>query len=570
MTPEHWQYLSGRLADALESDDPIAFARGDQELLRLIQAYHASEDWLTPSSADPWLGRVLQGRYQLTAVLGRGGAGVVYLASDSQIPGRCIVVKLLHDFWGGEDWMRRKFRAEAAALARLDHPGIVGLLDAGETEDGRLFLLMPYHEGRTLREALAEPIDTLTAARWIREAGDAISHAHERRILHRDLKPENIFLVTRDGLESPMLLDFGIAQFGDVGTASRTTTHLMGSAFYMAPEHLLGRPEAASDLYSLATVAWETLTGRHPFAATSPFALPDLQRLGVGDTFFRRRPDLGLAVGKLLSRALHFDPKRRPMPVRTFAAELADAIAAGAVDLRLARLWALRRSRRWILAGSTLSLAGALDAGWALRDRLEPLTAQERVIRFDGGRRAEESGYRRMYDMYGEFVTEKGGTGYHASRFFSKTQGVAAHPLTGRQKRAAFRGGWRLRTLARPETGRIGIFLDAGGFAPRFDLSLEKVPGGIQAVAISQIRTGTNGVSLQLDDPGRNVLLECEMEYHPSSRTATVRVGKKVVTASYRGHFEYRENLGVALFIEIHREAEARGIIGNTTFEILG
>ena len=571
MTPERWQYLTGRLSEALESGDPVAFAGGDGELLELIQACRQSENWLAPPTADQWLGATLLGRYQLLGTLGRGGAGVVYVATDLQIPGRRIVVKLLHDFWGGQDWMRKKFRDEAAILAKLDHPGIISLLDAGETEDGRLFLLMPYHEGRTLRDAMAQPIDTLLAARWIREAGEAISHAHQHRILHRDLKPENVLLVKRNGAESPMLLDFGIAQFGDPVTASRTTTHLMGSAFYMAPEHLLGRPEPASDLYSLATIAWEMLTGRHPFEADSPFALPELQRNGVGDAFFRLRPDLGLAAGRLLSRALDVDPKRRPMPVEAFASELADDIAAQGVDLRLARLWAIRRTRRGVLAGGALTLAAAAGGGLLLRDLLNPLTAEERVIHYDGARSVEANGYRRMLDMYGEFLSEPGRpTGYRACRFFSKTQGVAAYPLTGRQKRSAFRNGWRMRALARPETGLVGVILDTAGFAPRFDLSVEKVPNGIEVMAVTQIERGLKGITLLLDTPRDGQLVELEMEYRPSSQSAVVRAGGQVVTDNYSGHLEYRQDVGPALFISIHREAQARGILGDTQFEILG
>lgn len=570
MKQDRWQELSDKLADALESDNPREFAGDDKELGRLIDAYFRSESWLEPPPRDAMLGRRILDRYQLERVLGRGGTGVVYIASDARIGDRLVVVKLLHDFWNSEEWMRRKFREEALALSKLDHPGIIALLDAGETEDGRLFLLMPYHAGRTLRQVLdAGRVDTLSAAKWIREAGEAIGHAHDRGILHRDLKPENILLVSRDGAqESPMLLDFGIAQLSVKESSARTTTHLMGSAYYMAPEHLLGRPEPASDLFSLATIVWEVLAGEHPFPADSPFALPELHRRGVGDAFYRLRPDLGLDVGRMLTRGLDVDPKRRPMPVNRFASDLADAIAATGLDLRFARLWAVRSSRRWIIGSGAVALAGATGAGWFLHDRWAPLDPRDCVVTYSGGLPPSENGFREKFDLYSEFVTEQGRRDYRSVRFFSKGQGLSVHPLTAAQKRAAFRRGWRLRLTATPETGSVGVLLDCGTYAPRFDMSLEKTPTGVEAIAATQVRAGTAGPSAQVDATNGQAI-DLEMEYVPTTRSATVRAGGKVITTGYLGHQEYRQDEGVTLFVETRGIAEARAIIFGARFEIV-
>src|SRR5262249_47032110 len=166
-----WEELSERLAEALESADPEAHvaAASDPDLAELFAWHRRAGGFLEsggPKRENPWVGRRIAGRYALRRELGRGGSGVVFEASDEQVAGRRVVVKLLHDFWSSEDWMRRRFREEAGVLARLDHPGIVSLIDAGEIEDGRLFLVLPFHEGRTLRDALAAgPLGTPFPAR---------------------------------------------------------------------------------------------------------------------------------------------------------------------------------------------------------------------------------------------------------------------------------------------------------------------------------------------------------------------------------------------------------------------
>jgi hypothetical protein len=422
-----------------------------------------------------------------------------------------------------------------------------------------------------LREALhAGPIDAPTAARWVREAGDAIGYAHGLGILHRDLKPENILLVTHADGETPLLLDFGIAHVADPAVVSSTTTHLMGSAFYMAPEHLLGRPERVSDIYSLAVITWEMLTGRHPFGIDSPFALLEAQRKGVGDSFYRQRPDLGLEVGRQLARALEFDPRKRPPAAKEFFASLADAIAATEADPKLARLWMLQTSRRWVLAGGAAALASAAGGGWLLRDRWKSLAPADRIIQFRGGVSIEDNGFTRLMNMYGEFVPTPGTRGFKMCRYFTTTQGHATHPLTLAQKREAFRKGWRLRASLRPELGGIGIVLDTGTFAPRFDTGLEVRNETLTAFAFTRIQTGAEGPTLLLQPPASGALIDVEIKYSPTTRTALVLAGGKVVAENYAGHFEYRDNVGVDIFVSVGDQPKAQGLVGDASFEILG
>jgi tRNA A-37 threonylcarbamoyl transferase component Bud32 len=570
-----WEELSERLAEALESPDPAAriASSGDPDLVELFAWHQRAGSFLEegrPLPANPWLGRRVAGRYRLKGVLGRGGSGVVFEASDEQVEGRRVVIKLLHDFWTSEDWMRRRFRDEAGVLTRLDHPGIVSLIDAGEIEDGRLFLVLPFHEGRTLRDALAPgPLAAPFAARLLREIGEAVGYAHTQGVVHRDLKPENILLVRRADGEHPLLIDFGIAQIGEAAGPRHTTTHLMGSALYMAPEHLMGKAEAASDVYSLAVVAWELLTGARPFESASPFALPELQRKGVGDAFYRLRPDLGTAVGKLLTRTLAFDAARRPAPVGAFAAELADAIQAGAFDSRLARVWLRRRSRRFILTSGATALAGAAAGAWWLRDWLNPLDAAERVIDFPGGDSAEMAGFSIHRELTERAIREFPGGAVTAMRYLTPDQGTLYKRLTLRQQEWAFRRGWKVSALCRPESGHAGVAVENGTVAPAFVAVLEAARDRVELIAVKQVRAGLGGIRVPLSLPPAPRLTRLEMAYDPVSARATVSVDGQILIRDYAGHTEYRGDHTVFFAVATTDGSMASAILGGLHFEIV-
>ena len=573
---QRWDDLAARLANVLESPDPESAVRdsGDPDLAELFDCHRRAGNFLespAPAPRHALLGRLIRGRYRLESVLGRGGAGVVFRACDEQLAARPVVIKLLHDFWATEDWMRRRFREEAALLAGLDHPGVVSLIDSGETEDGRLFLVLPFREGRTLREAIAAgPLDLLIAARLLREMGEAVHYAHQRGILHRDLKPENVLLVLRPDGEHAMLIDFGIAHTGEAGRPSETTTHLMGSAAYMAPEHLMGKASMASDTYSLAVIAWEMLSGTRPFDSLTPFALPELQRRGPGDDFYRLRPDLPTGIGKLLASALTFDPARRPQPVTAFTGELAKALMAGAVDSPLVRIWAIRRSRRWILAGGATVVVASGAGGWWLRDRLVPLPAHERVIEFPAGYTAEMAGF----SIHRE-VTERAIRDFQvrgavtAIRLFSADQGQLHKPLTRRQKEQAFRNGWKVAALVRPETGYVAVAVESGQFARRFDTGFEVTSGGVQLIATERIRQGWDGIRAAVTLPPAPAMVRLEMRYDAARKTADVSVDGKTFIRGYSGHLEYRDDLGVYLGVGSLDGSVASSVFGGLRFEIL-
>ena len=572
---QRWDELSDRLAIALESPDPDAYiaSLGDPELAEFFAWHKRAGDFLQsrrPAPDNPWIGRLIQGRYRLESVLGRGGSGVVFRARDERVAGRRVVIKLLHDFWASEDWMRERFRGEAAVLARLDHPGIVSLIDAAEAEDGRLFLVFPFHEGRSLREALtAGPLDAPFAARLFREVGDAIGYSHTQGVLHRDLKPENILLVRRSDGEHPLVIDFGIAQTGHPAVSAHITTHLMGSAAYMAPEHLMGKPVAASDVYSLGVIAWEILSGSRPFECESPFGLTDLQRRGPGESFYRLRPDLGTTVGKLLERAVAFDPGKRPAHVTAFTAALADALKAGPSDSPLARMWAVRRSRRWIVAGAAASVAAGAGGWWRLESRaaLPPI---ERVIDFPAGYTGEMAGFSIHRELTERAIRQLGNGAVVAIRCLSPDQGQLHRPLRLRQKEEAFRRGWKASVLLRPESGYAALGLTCGQFAPRFDAGFKITARGVDLIATKQIRKGWDGIHAAVNLPREPEFVRLELAYDAARKSATVSVDGRALIRDYAGHLEYRDDLGVYLGVGSIDGSIGSTVFGGLHFEILG
>jgi serine/threonine protein kinase len=285
----------------------------------------------------PYQGMLLAGRYLLERELGRGGIGVIYFARDQQLMGKPVVVKILLDLTLGaeaDEWVKRKFRQEVEALARIDHPGVVGVLQAGEMADGKPYLVIQYIEGETLRSVMgADGMELARVARIVRQIGHALTGAHDRGIYHRDLKPENIMLQSLgEGEEHVKLIDFGIATVKDPQAAAdqATTTMFSGTPGYMAPEQLLGKPTAASDVYALGVIAHEMLTGRRPFRPDSPYHLLELQREGVRVKPRELRPDLPERAQALVLQALSFEQAARPARARAFGDELSRALLDGA------------------------------------------------------------------------------------------------------------------------------------------------------------------------------------------------------------------------------------------------
>jgi len=273
-------------------------------------------------------GDVLDGRYRIEKELGRGGFGIVYLAHDTELHDRNVVIKVLLDDRPPE-WIEKKFLQECEALARVQHPGVLGVNDRGQTPDGKPFLVVEFVKGTTLRAAMREspPMDLHRTANLVRQMGQALSAAHDEGVYHRDLKPENVMV--RDvggGQEQAVIIDFGIATVVDPSAAGTSVTKVAGSPPYMAPEQLEGRPVAASDIYALGVIAYEMVTGRLPFRCESPVELFFQQQEGLKQKPCELRPELPPGAERAILRALSFSAAGRQKRAGDFGMEFARAI----------------------------------------------------------------------------------------------------------------------------------------------------------------------------------------------------------------------------------------------------
>ncbi|RPJ75224.1 MAG: serine/threonine protein kinase, partial [Acidobacteria bacterium] len=283
------------------------------------------------------LPRVFTGRYRLESRLGQGGMGVVYRAHDEALD-RPVAVKVLREELVADPRSAERFQREARLSARFSHPHVVTIHDFGVLGEGRAFLVMELLHGRTLRDELAQRgrLPRGRVLQVLRPVCGAVGSAHRRQLVHRDLKPENVFLAEMDGVETPKVLDFGIAKISGMAAAAghgeTGVGLLLGTPQYMAPEQLRGEEAApAWDLWSLAIVAYELLTGGYPVPGCRP-GQPGRMALPAGDTsrLAGVLEVLGDREHAFFRQALAIDPAGRPATAETFLAGLEVAISGDA------------------------------------------------------------------------------------------------------------------------------------------------------------------------------------------------------------------------------------------------
>jgi serine/threonine protein kinase len=282
-------------------------------------------------------GTELKGRYVIKRQLGLGGLGIVYLADDIQLSSRPVVIKTLRgDVINPSDpWFIEKFEKEIQALIKVRHPGVIGVLDAGEMPDGQPFFVMQYVEGSTLRRALYGGMMELNRiARIVRQISYALSAAHDQGVIHRDLKPENVMLqVFPSGEEVVYLIDFGIASIIDPrATQPNQATRVAGTPPYMAPEQLRGESTMRSDIWSLGVVAYEAVTGKLPFPTHNVLELANLQQNGVAILPKALRASLPTEAQRVILQALAFDPADRYEGAHIMGDAFLDAMLRTEVD----------------------------------------------------------------------------------------------------------------------------------------------------------------------------------------------------------------------------------------------
>ncbi|MBG6212584.1 MAG: Stk1 family PASTA domain-containing Ser/Thr kinase [Cryobacterium sp.] len=228
----------------------------------------------------PDSGRLIAGRYRVGALLGRGGMSDVHIGTDSRL-GRTVAIKLLKSTLAADPAFRTRFRQEAQAAARMAHPTIVRVFDAGEEtatdeagHDSQIpFIVMEHVDGRLLKDIIREgPIEAAEAVRIIDGVLTALEYSHRAGVVHRDIKPGNI-MITKSG--QVKVMDFGIARaISDSATTVAQTTAILGTAAYFSPEQAKGESvDARTDLYSTGVVLFEMLTGRPPFRGDTPVAV---------------------------------------------------------------------------------------------------------------------------------------------------------------------------------------------------------------------------------------------------------------------------------------------------------
>lgn len=272
------------------------------------------------------------GRYRLIRRIGHGGMGEVWLAEDPSLH-RQVAIKTLPARDRADRQAALRFAREARAIAALHHPHILPIHDYGEQEqpDGQVttYLVMPYIQGGSLAQRIALQASGIMpyqeAISYLIQAAEAIDYAHQQGIVHRDVKPENLLLREDNWLQ---LADFGIAYRVSADEQGTTSNAGFGTPDYMAPEQAQGRAELASDLYSLAVIAYRLLSGRLPFHGETSYATV-MQHITMPPPSPREfNPALPLETEAVLLRGLAKAPTERPASARAFVAELQQSLAA--------------------------------------------------------------------------------------------------------------------------------------------------------------------------------------------------------------------------------------------------
>lgn len=268
---------------------------------------------------------LVAGKYEVLSELGKGGMGVVFLANQVAIDRRCALKMLRADAVADPDALAR-FHREARSASRIQHPNVVAVFDFGQAEDGSAYLAMEFVDGRTLADVLHEgPLPPRRAARIAWQVANGLGVAHELGIVHRDLKPGNIMLTTyRSWTDFVKVVDFGIAKPVGAGSQSSvTSTGLrVGTPAYMSPEQWIdGNVDARSDLFTLALIVVEMLSGRTP--PPQPSLMMDGTTLIESVPKTTPWPD---SLKRVLSRALQRLPEDRYGSVAEFSRELVAAV----------------------------------------------------------------------------------------------------------------------------------------------------------------------------------------------------------------------------------------------------
>ena len=259
--------------------------------LNSVEPSASAGPWVPPTPEE--LNRLLP-QYRVESLLGRGGMGAVYKATQPTLD-RPVAIKLLSIEMSAQEPFVLRFQREARTLASLQHPGIVTIYESGRIGDGHLYFVMEYVEGTDLRRILQGPgLNPDQALELTGQICDALQAAHKQGVIHRDIKPENI-LISRDG--HAKLADFGLSRPINEDTCGLTCTNMvMGTPDYMSPEQRTGDADERTDVFALGVVLYEMLTGRPPLGAFDPPS---------------RKVHVDVRLDEVVIKALQEEPSRR-------------------------------------------------------------------------------------------------------------------------------------------------------------------------------------------------------------------------------------------------------------------
>ncbi len=281
--------------------------------------------------SDAMHGKVVAGRFLIDEQIGVGGMGRVYKARHLGLD-KVVCLKMLKPSLLDDATIVSRFEREAKAASRLDHPNSVQVLDFGQDERGRLYLVMEYVAGQDLRKLLhAEgPLGARRLAAILSQVLSALARAHAMGVIHRDLKPENVLVGERDGeRDFVKVLDFGIAKLQDAQMPGLTQNDVVcGTPEYMSPEQAMGMDvDARADLYAVGVMLYQGLTGRLPLSGRTPLEVLQKQVSEVPLSVRAARPDADCspALERLVVRALAKRPEERPQSAEAFRRELMEA-----------------------------------------------------------------------------------------------------------------------------------------------------------------------------------------------------------------------------------------------------
>lgn len=340
--PELFQRLEAALA---LSRSGSARSSGDEATLLHTSSPAKPFPLATPAARSESVSNLPKfGDYELLQEIGRGGMGVVYRARQMSL-GRVVALKMILSGQFANSTEVLRFKNEATAAAKLDHPHIVPIYDVNEC-DGRHYFSMGYVEGPTLDETLKmKPLPAESAADIVRKLAVAVAYAHQRGIIHRDLKPANILL---DEKGEPRITDFGLAKLGDVEGGFTATGDIVGTPSYMTPEQAAGRindVKETADVYSLGAILYACITGRPPFQAKSPTdtILAVLEAEATLPSSLNRETPSELE--SIILRCLEKKPEDRYPSATALAQDLERFLLGEPVEARRTDTW--QRVRRW-------------------------------------------------------------------------------------------------------------------------------------------------------------------------------------------------------------------------------